>query len=114
MTSRINGRNSHNLKKTAKAADMPKIDPASIGLSTKIFVAYMAVLGTIAGLVYSVGGAAYDATHGGLNAGTALAFLALIGMPVASSFIGLLIGLVLAMPVDWLLRRFGGSDLPGK
>lgn len=51
-----------------------------------------AVVGLALGVVYSVGGFFVDLMGPGLNAGTALAFLALIGMPVIFGTAGLLIG----------------------
>ena len=50
------------------------------------------VVGLVLGVIYSVGGFFIDLKGPGLNAGTALAFLALIGMPVMFGAAGLLIG----------------------
>ena len=52
-----------------------------------------ALTGLALGLLYSLGGLIIDFTTTGLNTGTALAFLALIGMPLIFSAIGFLIGL---------------------
>ena len=54
-----------------------------------------AILGLALGLIYAVGGLVLDWTTTGLNAGTALAFLALIGMPLMFGALGGLAGLVL-------------------
>lgn len=51
-----------------------------------------AIIGLVLGAIYSVGGFFVDVMGPGLNAGTALAFLALIGMPVMFAAAGLLIG----------------------
>ena len=50
------------------------------------------VVGLVLGVIYSVCGFFIDLMGPGLNAGTALAFLALIGMPVMFGAAGLLIG----------------------
>ena len=47
-----------------------------------------ALLGAVFGIVYAFGGLVIDALTTGLNQGTALAFLALIGMPVIGAAIG--------------------------
>lgn len=52
-----------------------------------------AVLGLVLGVLYSVGGLIMDVLTVGLNAGTALAFLALIGMPIIFAVAGFLVGL---------------------
>lgn len=56
------------------------------------FTKWMALLGLICGVVYSVGGLVIDARTTGLNRGTALAFLALAGMPVVFAAAGILLG----------------------
>ena len=62
----------------------------------------MAIVGLIAGILYSVGGAIYDvlvsiggitsASTPGVGYGTALAFLALVGMPVTFATFGFMVG----------------------
>ena len=42
----------------------------------------MASLGFLVGVLYSVGGFLFELSAGTLNSGTALAFLALLGMPL--------------------------------
>ena len=56
-----------------------------------------AVIGLALGILYSVGGLIIDVMTIGLNAGTALAFMALIGMPVIFGAIGWIIGLLFAV-----------------
>ena len=73
----------------------------------KVFAAYFAVLGFLCGFAYSIGGAIHDLNHGGLNSGTALAFLALVGMPLIAAIAGLALGFALARPVRWILRQMG-------
>jgi hypothetical protein len=56
-------------------------------LSFAIFQAVLvSLIGLIAGILYSFGGLIYDVFTIGLNFGTALAFLALIGMPITFAF----------------------------
>ena len=69
----------------------PKIDlvPA-VQMQTRI----MAMIGLIAGTIYAGAGAVYDFLQGGLSVGTALAFLALLGMPALFAAFGGLSALV--------------------
>ncbi|MEO1596842.1 MAG: hypothetical protein AAFS02_16500 [Pseudomonadota bacterium] len=62
--------------------------PASIRQALAVGV----TVGLVLGVIYSVGGFFIDLMGPGLNAGTALAFLALIGMPVLFGAAGLIIG----------------------
>jgi hypothetical protein len=55
---------------------------------------WAAYLGVALGVLYSVGGFFYDLFTTGLNAGTALAFLALIGMPLMFAAAGFAAGAV--------------------
>ena len=65
-------------------------------LSSAKFLAFvMAFLGLIAGILYSVGWFFYDLyTTGSVNFGTALAFLALIGMPLIFAIFGFIAGAI--------------------
>ncbi|MBZ0269249.1 hypothetical protein K8I85_13930 [bacterium] len=53
---------------------------------------WAAALGLVCGVLYSVGGFFRDLFTTGLNAGTAMAFGALVGMPVLFGAAGLLAG----------------------
>ncbi len=66
---------------------------------------WMAILGLICGVLYSFGGLAYDLTTTGLNRGTALAFLALLGMPLAFGLVGFVLGALGAL----VARGVGGA-----
>lgn len=70
----------------------------------KVFAAYLAIIGAIFGLVYAFGGLAYDLGQGGVSAGTAMAFLAVLGMPLFGGLAGFAVGLALASPVRAILR----------
>jgi hypothetical protein len=54
-----------------------------------------AYLGLGLGVLYSFGGLVYDLTTTGLNLGTALAFGALVGMPLIFAVIGFTLGAVI-------------------
>jgi hypothetical protein len=53
-------------------------------------------LGLVCGVLYSVGGLVYDMLTIGLNWGTAMAFMALVGMPVAFGTFGFICGALIA------------------
>lgn len=71
----------------------------------------MGFLGVLAGIAYSVGGAIIDLVTTGWNLGTALAFLALIGMPVIFAALGFAAGIVEAVLYNQVASRFGGMEL---
>lgn len=71
-----------------------------------------AMIGLVAGVLYSFGGAVFDVvTTGAVNWGTALAFLALIGMPIVFALGGAILGLVEAMLFNLVARRLGGIEI---
>ena len=72
-----------------------------------------AFVGLACGVLYSVGGCVYDLFTVGLNGGTALAFLALGGMPALAGTAGLVAGLLVAGAVNGfaaVARRFRSAD----
>jgi hypothetical protein len=58
---------------------------------------WMAYLGLVCGVLYSVGGLIFDLQTVGLNWGTAMAFMALVGMPVLFGTFGFLCGALIAI-----------------
>lgn len=58
---------------------------------------WMAYVGLVCGVLYSVGGFFVDMLTIGLNWGTAMAFGALVGMPVIFGAFGFLCGAVIAL-----------------
>jgi hypothetical protein len=56
-----------------------------------------AIVGLVLGALYSFGGLIIDLMTIGLNQGTALAFLALLGMPAIFGIAGLCISLILGL-----------------
>lgn len=83
---------------------LEKVDLFS--LATPFAIA-MTALGLIAGLLYAVLGAIYDALVGQLGFGTILAFFALIGMPLIFGIAGFLAGLIGAFLNNIVVDRFG-------
>ena len=66
----------------------------------KRFTKWAAYGGLACGVLYSVGGFFYDLFTVGLNGGTALAFMALVGMPALFGVAGFLAGLLAALVVN--------------
>lgn len=90
---------------------MPKVQSLRV-LSFARFQAFLAaLLGVLAGIVYSFGGAIYDLLTAGPNLGTALAFLALVGMPVMFAAVGFVVGMVEALLYNIAANRFGGLEV---
>ena len=71
-----------------------KILPTAMKVAT-----WMAYVGLVCGVLYSFGGLIVDLLTTGLNWGTAMAFGALIGMPVIFGASGFLLGALLAFVV---------------
>jgi len=60
----------------------------------KVLVKQMSLFGLLIGLLYSIGGLIADLLTIGLNAGTAMAFGAIITLPVLCGILGMVIGLL--------------------
>jgi hypothetical protein len=58
---------------------------------------WMACIGLVCGVLYSVGGLFYDLHTVGLNWGTAMAFMALVGMPVILGTFGFICGALIVV-----------------
>ncbi len=80
--------------------------------AAKHFGAFAAFIGFIAGILYAGVGLAIDASTGNLGGGTALAFLAIPGMPFFFLPVGVIGGILWAPLCRRLPRRFGGCDEP--
>ncbi len=72
------------------------------------FGLFGAFVGLLAGAAYSVGGFLMDAATG-LNLGTALAFMALLGMPPLFGVAGAALGMLFAPIHRRIPARFGGG-----
>ena len=94
-------------------------------LSFAIFQGFLgALLGLIAGIIYSFGGFIIDALVSlgwitssetpGLSSGTLLAFGALIGMPIIGIVAGFFLGIVEALLFNLVAGWFGGLDIDFK
>ena len=89
----------------------------------KLLAGLMAFVGLIVGILYSFGGAIIDvlvskgwitsASTPGVGWGTALAFLALIGMPSIFATFGLIAGAIGAFLYNSVAGRVGGWDDKG-
>ena len=90
-------------------AKLKKIRIFSLAKLQSILFSYV---GLLCGILYSFGGFIYDlATTGSLNLGTALAFFALVGMPLSFAFFGFIVGLILAVLYNLFSRLFGGAEI---
>ena len=90
-------------------ARLKKIRILSLAKLQGILLAYV---GLLCGILYSFGGLIYDlVTTGSLNLGTALAFFALVGMPLSFASFGFVTGLILAVLYNLFSKLFGGVDI---
>lgn len=74
---------------------------------------WMAYLGLACGVFYSVGGLFYDLLTIGLNWGSAMAFMALVGMPLIFATSGFLFGSLIAIVAGGaraVLERIGWRE----
>jgi hypothetical protein len=100
---------------------MSKLKNIRVLSLAKFQAVLLAPIGLIAGILYSFGGAIIDvlvsagwittASTPGVGYGTALAFLALIGMPIMFAAFGFIVGLVEAVLYNLLARLFGGMEI---
>ena len=87
----------------------------------KVHALAMGFLGLLAGIIYSFGGLLIDAgvtvdwitsnDTPGLSMGTALAFGALIGMPIIFATFGFVVGAVTAILFNCISHWFGGINM---
>lgn len=87
---------------------MSRLKRLGILFFARLLAVIMACYGLVAGLLYALGGFIYDLTTVGLNAGTALAFLAIPGMPVIFALCGFVVGLLGALFYNLAASRLGG------
>ena len=91
---------------------MIKVKKIGILSFAKFQAVLMSLVGLIAGVMYSFGGAIYDLlSKGSFNFGTAIAFLALIGMPIIFYVIGFVAGLIQAFLYNLFVGWFGALEL---
>lgn len=80
------------------------------------FAKFQAILlvpvGLVTGIVYSFGGLIFDViTTDSVNMGTALAFLALIGMPVVFGVSGFILGILEALLYNLFAKWIGSLNV---
>ena len=68
-------------------------------MNSKFLAKWMAVAGLLLGLFYAVGGLTIDLLTIGLNLGTAMAFGAIIVLPILFSVFGIILGSLLELLV---------------
>lgn len=85
---------------------MTKLQHVDVFFLAKLSALSFGVLGLFAGSAYSFGGFFFELFTGGLNAGTAMAFLALIAMPVLFAALGFVAGALIALIYN-VSARFG-------
>jgi hypothetical protein len=69
------------------------------------------LVGVLCGILYSVGGFIYDLFTDGLNYGSALAFLALLGMPLLFLIVGFVLGFIQAILYNLYAKLLGGFEI---
>ncbi len=90
---------------------MAKLKRIGVVFLAKLLAISMGTIGLVAGIIYSFGGMIYDLFTIGLNAGTALAFLALFGMLVLFAAGGFITGAITAFIYNSIARWFGGIEI---
>ena len=90
---------------------MVKIKKLGVLSFAKFQAILFALPGVVAGIVYSFGGLIYDLMTIGLNTGTLLAFMALIGMPLLFGVFGFVLGIAEAILFNMTVNWFGGIEL---
>lgn len=91
---------------------MAKLRRVGVLFLAKLQAAIMAWVGLGVGIVYSFGGAIYDvASTGSVNVGTALAFFALLGMPILFAAFGFASGAIGAVIYNYTAGWFGGIEM---
>jgi len=89
-------------------AKLKKIKVLSLAIFQGVLFGH---LGLVAGVLYSFGGAIYDIfTTGSVNFGTALAFLALIAMPILFAVFGFILGIIEAVLYNFLATWHSGIE----
>ncbi|MDH3480042.1 MAG: hypothetical protein OEO20_17235 [Gemmatimonadota bacterium] len=90
---------------------MAKLMRLGVFFSAKLQAIVMAFVGLIAGILYAFGGLIYELVTGTVNSGTALAFFALIGMPIIFALSGLIAGAIGALVYNLIAGWVGGIEM---
>jgi hypothetical protein len=89
---------------------MARLKRLGVLFLAKLQALVMAFVGLIAGILYAFGGAIYELLTGTLNSGTALAFGALIGMPIVFGAFGFIAGAIGAVLYNLVAGWVGGIE----
>ncbi len=89
---------------------MAKLEKVETFSLAKPLAIALALVGLVAGILYAVVGAAYDVLRGKVGIGTALAFLAPIGMPSMFATFGFIVGTIGAFLYNFVAEWLGASD----
>lgn len=90
---------------------MAKLEKVETYSLAKPFGVAMAFLGFFAGILYAVIGAIYDVLRGKVSVGTALAFLAPIGMPGMFATFGFVVGAIGAFLYNFVAGWVGRLEM---
>ena len=90
---------------------MAKVKRLRVLFVSRLQAILMSLIGLVTGMLYAFGGATYELLTGTLNAGTALAFLALIGMPLLFGVFGFVAGAMGALLYNLAAKWVGGIEL---
>jgi hypothetical protein len=91
---------------------MAKLKRIRVFFCAKLQATLMAMLGLIAGIIYSLGGLIWELTEGiPLNLGTILAFAALLGMPALFAIVGFATGGISALLYNRATLWMGGLEI---
>ena len=93
---------------------MTKVKKIKVLSYAKFQAIVMSFAGIVGGLIYSVGGTFYDLNTVGLNHGTALAYFAILVMPIYFGVFGYITGIVGAILYNLTTRWFGGIKIDFK
>lgn len=89
---------------------MARLTRVGILFFAKLQGLVFAFIGFLAGIAYSFGGFFYELFTASLNGGTAIAFLAVLGMPAMLGILGFISGAVEAVVYNYLARWSGGLE----
>lgn len=90
---------------------MAKLKRLGVVFSAKLQAIQWAIAGLFAGVLYSFGGLIFELFTGSLNSGTAIAFLALLGMPAMFAAIGFIAGAIGAFLYNSYAKWGGGIEI---
>ena len=90
---------------------MAKLNRIGVLSFARFLAIVSAFAGLISGTLYAIVGAIYDSATGSVGHGTALAFSAIIGMPVGFAIFGFVVGAIGACLYNTTTKWVGKIDL---